>query len=299
MKVLVTGADGFVGAHLCQALEARGDAVFAAGGPGGKNGLEITDKVAVSGRIEQFRPEALIHLAAISSVARSHSHPSGTVAVNVLGTMNVLEAVQEHAPKARVLLIGSGEEYGRLTEGVRATESHPLAPVSPYAASKVAVEVLARQALETQGTAVVLVRPFNHLGPGQAAGFVVPSFAQQLVRVARKQVPPVVSVGDLTPVRDFSHVLDVVDAYLLLLDKGEPGDVYNVCSGEGWAIRQILDELQRLAGTRAEVRVDAERVRPTEIPWLVGDPGKVERLGWRRRRSVTQALQEVLEEHRA
>jgi GDP-4-dehydro-6-deoxy-D-mannose reductase len=112
-------------------------------------------------------------------------------------------------------------------------------------------------------------------------------------------VPPVVSVGDLTPVRDFSHVLDVVEAYLLLLDKGEPGEVYNVCSGEGWSIRQVLDELQRLAGTRAEVRVDPERVRPTEIPWLVGDSGKLERLGWRRRRSVPQALQEVLEEYRA
>jgi GDP-4-dehydro-6-deoxy-D-mannose reductase len=299
MKVLVTGADGFVGAHVCLALEARGDVVFAAGGPGGKNGLEITDKAAVSERIEHFRPDAVVHLAAVSSVARSHSQPSRTVAVNVLGTTNVLEAVHERVPKARLLLIGSGEEYGRLAEGVPATETHPLAPVSPYAASKVAAEVLARQAFETQGTAVVMVRPFNHLGPGQAPSFVVPSFAQQLVRVERKQVPPVVSVGDLTPVRDFSHVLDVVDAYLLLLDRGMPGEVYNVCSGEGWSIRRVLDELQRLAGTHAEIRVDPERVRPTEIPWLVGNAGKVERLGWKRRRSVTQALQEVLEERRA
>jgi GDP-4-dehydro-6-deoxy-D-mannose reductase len=127
----------------------------------------------------------------------------------------------------------------------------------------------------------------------------MPSFARQLVAIARGDRPPVVEVGDLTPVRDFSHVEDVVDAYLLLLERGISGEVYNVCSGHGLSIREALDTLQSLAGTRAEIRVDPKRLRPVEIPWLVGDAGKLERLGWRRRRATRDALGDVLEDARA
>jgi GDP-4-dehydro-6-deoxy-D-mannose reductase len=217
----------------------------------------------------------------------------------VLGAANLLEAVKRHAPAARVLLIGSGEAYGALAEGERAKELDPLQPLSPYAASKVATEILARQMVTTYGLQIVLVRPFNHLGAGQAPGFVVPSLARQLLDVASARAEPLIAVGDLSPVRDFSHVLDVVEGYLLLLERGIPGEVYNVCSGEPRRIRDLLDELQGLLGTRAEIRVDPHRLRPVEIPWLVGDPGKVETLGWRRDRTVRQALQDVLEELRA
>lgn len=299
MKVLVTGADGFVGTHLVRALRARGDAVEACGGPGGGGGLEITDSSAVLERFQQFGPEGVVHLAGVSSVAWSHQNPVETVRVNVLGTANVLEAVRRKASRARVLLVGSGEEYGKLEHGTRAVETSPLAPVSPYASSKAAAEILGRQAAISYGLQVVLLRPFNHLGPGQAPQFVIPSLARQLLAIARGQAAPVVQVGDLTPVRDFSHVSDVVDAYLLLLERGAPGEVYNVCSGEDLSIRQALDLLQELAGTRAEIRVDPERLRPAEIPWLVGDPGKLEQLGWRRQRPVRQALRDVLEEAQA
>jgi GDP-4-dehydro-6-deoxy-D-mannose reductase len=295
MKVLVTGADGFVGSHLLRALRGRGDTVSACGGPGGPNGVEITDVAAVSAQVANACPDAVIHLAGISSVARSHAHASDTVAVNVVGAVNLLDAVREHAPRARVLLIGSGEEYGRIPAGRRASESDPLSPLSPYAASKVAVEVIARQAMDAYGLDVILVRPFNHLGPGQAPHFVIPSFAQQLLHIARGEQPPVVSVGDLSPVRDFTHVLDVVDAYLLLLGRGNRGETYNVCSGEGLSIQGALDKLQKLAGTRAEIRVEPERLRPAEIPWLVGDPARTERLGWSRRRSIDRALSDILD----
>jgi GDP-4-dehydro-6-deoxy-D-mannose reductase len=295
VKVLVTGADGFVGNHLVRALRDRGDSVDPCGGPGGLLGLELTDGAAVSARVEQSRPDAVIHLAGVSSVARSHEDPGGTVAVNVLGSVHLLEAVRRHAPNARILLVGTGEAYGRLEPGERAEETHPLRPLSPYAASKVAVEVLANQMAAAHRIAVVYVRAFNHLGPGQSSGFVVPSFAQQLLEIARGRAAPIVSVGDLSPVRDFSHVLDVVDAYLLLLDQGAPGQAYNVCSGDGRSIRTILDELQSLAGTKAEVRIDPERLRPVEIPWLVGNPTRLETLGWKRKRTPGLALKELVD----
>lgn len=296
MKVLVTGADGFVGKHLVKALRARGDRVEECDGPEGAAGLEVTSPAAVRARFEQFRPEGVVHLAGVSSVAWSHQNAAETVRVNVLGTANVLEAVRMLSPAARVLLVGSGEEYGKLVPGIPARESSPLAPLSPYAASKAAAEMLGRQAAASWGVHVVLVRPFNHLGAGQAPQFVIPSFARQLLAISQKKAAPVIRVGDLTPVRDFTHVADVVDAYLLLLDRGLSGEVYNVCSGEGLSIEQALKLLQELAGTTARIEVDPERLRPAEIPWLVGDPGKLEQLGWRRTRRVRQALTEVLEE---
>jgi GDP-4-dehydro-6-deoxy-D-mannose reductase len=293
--VLVTGADGFVGAHLVTVLRGRGDQVDACSGPGGPRELDVTARSAVDDRIRETRPEAVIHLAGVSSVARSHENPATTVAVNVLGAATLLEAVRRHVPKARVLLVGSGEVYGAVPKGEPAGESHPVRPLSPYAASKLAAEVLGRQMFDSYGLQIILARPFNHLGRGQASGFVVPSLAQQLLSVAAGHIAPVISVGDLSPVRDFSHVLDVIDGYLLLLAAGTPGETYNLCSGVGRSIRDLLDELQRILGTEAEVRVDPERLRPVEIPWLVGDPGRAEALGWRRRRGVQAALVELID----
>jgi GDP-4-dehydro-6-deoxy-D-mannose reductase len=299
MRVLVTGADGFVGTHLCKTLTERGDEVLACGGPDRTDGLDVVDGPAVFERFRAFEPEGIVHLAGVSSVSWSHQNLAETIKVNVLGTTQVIEATRRFAPNARVLLIGSGEEYGRIEPGKPAREPDTLAPVSPYAASKTAAEAIGRQAFLAYGLQVILLRPFNHLGRGQSRQFVVPSLARQLLAIETSESPGSVEVGDLTPVRDFTHVADVVNAYALLLDRGRAGEVYNVCSGCGLSIRQILDLLQELAGTRAEVTVDPNRVRPAEIPWLVGDPRKVEALGWRRQRDVRDALREVLEEHAA
>jgi GDP-4-dehydro-6-deoxy-D-mannose reductase len=293
--VLVTGADGFVGTHLVTVLQGRGDQVDACSGPGAPRELDITDPASVDARIRATRPDAVIHLAGVSSVARSHESPAATVAVNVLGATNLLEAVRRHVPRARVLLVGSGEVYGAVSKGQQASESHPVRPLSPYAASKVAAEVLGRQMFDSYDLQIVFARPFNHLGPGQAPAFVVPSLVRQLLSVASGRGAPVISVGDLSPVRDFSHVLDVIDGYLLLLSAGSPGETYNLCSGVGRSIRELLDELQQILGTQAEVQVDPERLRPVEIPWLVGDPGRAEALGWRRRRGVQDALVELID----
>jgi GDP-4-dehydro-6-deoxy-D-mannose reductase len=295
VKVLVTGADGFVGRHLVHALRARGDLVEACGGPDGPGQLEITDRAAVEGRVREARPEAVVHLAGVSSVARSHDHPSATIAVNVLGVTHLLEAVRKHAPRARILLVGSGEVYGAVARNSRASEDNPVLPLSPYAASKVAAEVLGRQMASAYGLSVVLARPFNHLGAGQSAGFVVPSFARQLLEIAAGRAAPMISVGDLSPVRDFSHVLDIVEGYLLLVDRGVPGEVYNLCSGEGRSIGDLLETLQHLLVTRVGVRIDPERLRPVEIPWLVGNPARIEALGWTRRRTVIDALEDLVD----
>jgi GDP-4-dehydro-6-deoxy-D-mannose reductase len=295
VKVLVTGADGFVGTHLVRALRARGDVVEAAGGPGSTGHLEITDQPAVAACVRQARPDGVIHLAGASSVARSHAEPAETFSVNVLGAAHLLAAVREHAPSARVLLVGSGEIYGAVTAGHRASERDPPRPLSPYASSKLAAEIVGRQMLDSYGLQVILARPFNHVGPGQTPSFVVPSLARQLLDVAAGRAAPVIAVGDLSPVRDFSHVHDVIDGYLLLLERGKAGEAYNLCSGIGRSIRDVLEELQRLLGTRAEIRVDRQRLRPVDIPWLVGDPTHAESLGWRRQRSVDEALRELID----
>lgn len=298
MRSWVTGADGFVGRHLAAAFREAGDEVLEAHGPAaaGGLGLDVRDASAVAARVAEVKPDVVVHLAGASSVAASHVDPAGCLAVNVGGTLNVLAAVRTHAPSARVLLVSSGEVYGAVAEGVPVSEEAPLSPLSPYAASKVSAEVMGLQFHRAYGLDVVVARPFNHLGTGQAPGFVVPSFARQLVDIRAGRAAPVLKVGNLSPVRDFSHVLDVVEGYRLLLERGRAGEVYNVCSGEGRSIRAVLEALCRQAGVEVSVEVDPARVRPAELPWLVGSAGKLEALGWRRSRGLEEALAAVLAE---
>ena len=296
MRVLVTGADGFAGRHLCRYLTSIGDSVVACAGPGGAGALDVTDARAVNERVAQAQPEGIINLAGISSVARSHSEPNATFLVNALGTLNVLQAARERVPKARLLLIGSGEMYGRIPHGHRASESDLRQPLSPYASSKCAAEDIGGQYSASYGIHVVFARPFNHLGAGQAPQFVLPSFARQIVEVTRRERPPEIEVGDLSPVRDFLHVDDVVRGYRLLLERAESGMPYNLCSGAPLSIRELLELLQEIAGVRLNVRIGAARLRPIEIPWLVGDPSRVRSVGWQPERTVREAITEVLKE---
>jgi GDP-4-dehydro-6-deoxy-D-mannose reductase len=305
MRVLVTGADGFVGKHLCRHLRENGDEVIEAHGPRGDSAhapglsVDVTALESVRACVAEARPDGVIHLAGFSSVAKSHQDPARAFAVNAQGSVNLLVALKESAPRARVVLVGSGEMYGAVPSGTRATEDTPLRPLSPYAAAKVAAEVAGLQFTRGYKLEVVSARPFNHLGPGQDPGFVVPAFAAQLARIGADQAEPVLKVGDLGPIRDFSHVRDVVAAYRLMLLRGEAGAAYNVCSGAGRSIRDLLDEMLRLSGVNARVEVDPARLRPAEIPSLVGDPARLIALGWEPRLGATDALREVLEEQRA
>jgi GDP-4-dehydro-6-deoxy-D-mannose reductase len=297
MRVLVTGADGFVGRHAVAAFRSAGHEVFLANGPGAKeHPLTLTDAALVRACVEASKPEGVLHLAGVSSVAASHQDPAQAFDVNVTGTVHLLEALRRTVPSARLVYVSSGEVYGGLLEPKCASEQEPLLAKSPYAASKMAAEVAVTQFRQSYGLHAVIARPFNHLGAGQAPSFVVPSFARQLSAIGKKEQPPVLKVGNLEPVRDFSHVADVVEAYRLLLNSGASGESYNICSGEPRHIREILDELIRLSNVPAKVEVDPARLRPAEIPWLVGSAAKLEGLGWKRKRSTAQALEDVLAE---
>ncbi len=297
MRILITGADGFVGTHLCALLRVSGHTVHAASGPGrGPDVLDILDAAAVRSRLRETSPEAIIHLAGLSSVGQSHATPGRSFEVNVVGTVHLLDAVRHEAPRARVLLVSSGEVYGRTAGDTPASESTLLSPGSPYAASKAAMEIAGLQFHRAYQLDIMIARPMNHLGKGQDARFVVPAFARQIAAMQAGGGPNKIAVGDLSPVRDFSHVEDVVEAYHLLLQKGTAGEVYNVASGVGRSIRALLDELLSLAGVAASIEVDPARVRPTELPALVGDASKLRALGWHPRRTVREALADVLAE---
>ncbi len=296
MRILVTGSGGFVGQHLCRHLTSNGDEVVLCPGPEGPGALDVTDSAAVRTRISDAQPDGIIHLAGISSVAWSHSNALRTFNVNTIGAVNLLQAAREAVPKARLLVVGSGEMYGRVEDGHRAREGDALSPLSPYAASKCAAEDAARQYYASYGLEVVCARPFNHLGAGQSANFVVPSFARQIAAAKKGKRPAAISVGDLNPVRDFLHVEDVVRGYRLLLEKGCAGTPYNLSSGEPLSIRALLGQLLELADLDLEVHVDAAKLRPTEIPWLVGDPSRIGALGWHPKHEVREALRDALQE---
>lgn len=287
MRVLVTGASGFVGRRLLPALEAAGHAAL-----GVDREVDVCDREAIAGAVAASRPEAVIHLAALSSVAESFRDPEACHRVNVQGAHALLEAVARGAPRARVLLVGSAEAYAPTPPGsAPLTEATRLRPRSPYARSKAVAERLGRWAAR-RGLDVVCVRPFNHTGPGQSDRFVVSSFARQVAAIAAGRAEPVLRVGNLDSVRDFLHVDDVVDAYLRLLDPAVEARVYNVASGRATPVRAVLETLIAIAGIAPRVEVDPARHRPTD--WLVGDATRLARAtGWQPRIALPALLRAV------
>ncbi len=290
MRVLVTGASGFVGRRLLPRLAAEGHVAL-----GTDRELDIADRPALARTLAAFRPDAVIHLAALSSVAHSLRAPEDCYRVNFLGTRALLAAVAQQAPGARLLLVGSADAY-TATEPASAPldESTPLRPRSPYARTKAAAELLGRLAGEA-GLDVVCLRAFNHTGAGQSDQFVVSSFARQVAAIRSGRAEPCLRVGNLDSVRDFLHVDDVVAAYLALLDRRVPAAVYHVAGSVGIPIRTVLDALLRIAGVEARVEVDPARYRPTD--WLVGDASRLRAAtGWQPRIPLEALLREVYED---
>jgi len=292
MRVYVTGAGGFVGAQLLPALEAAGHETVAA-----DREVDVTSREAVTAAFAAARPDAVIHLAAQSSVARSLEDPGSSWRVNYLGTRAVLQATAEAAPNSRLLVIGSADQYAPTGPGARPfDEATPLRPRSPYARSKAAAEQLARLA-GRDGLDVVCVRAFNHTGRGQTDTFVVPDFAHQIAAIAAGRLEPVMRVGNLESVRDFLDVRDVVDAYLRLLDRSAPAGVYNVASGVGQRIGDVLGSLCERAGVAPTIEADPARHRPTD--WLVGNASRLQHVtGWRPVHDFETTLGEVLDDWR-
>ena len=292
MRAFVTGGKGFVGSWLVSHLQEHGDEVVAV-----DREIDVCDAAALRSALTDAAPEAVYHLAALTHVGRSWADPEQVVRVNVLGTLHVLEAARRCRPVPRVLVVSSAEVYGALDESaLPADEDSVLAPVTPYAASKVAAEFVAVQAHLGNGVPVIRVRPFNHVGPGQAEGFVVPGLAKRIVE-ARRQGLDTLPVGNLSARRDLTDVRDVVRAYRLLAERGDPGEVYNVCSGRAWSIAEVADRLLAIAGAELELVEDPDLVRPVDVPLLVGDPGRIRvAVGWVPKIEIDRTLADVLDE---
>ncbi|HXK26292.1 MAG TPA: GDP-mannose 4,6-dehydratase [Myxococcota bacterium] len=290
MQALVTGAAGFVGRHLVPRMQREGWQVRAV-----DRELDVRDADAVAGCVAELAPRAIVHLAAQSSVAQSSDAPEASARINYLGACNLLEAVSRHAPRARVLLVGSGEQYGPAEPGGAPwNEAAPLRPRSPYARSKACADLLGA-GYAARGSDVVRVRAFNHTGPGQSDVFVLASFARQAALIAAGRREPEIAVGNLDSVRDFLDVDDVVDAYLRLLDPRVPAGAYNVASGVGRRIGALLDALRAEAGIEARVRVDPARVRPADAS--VGDAAKLRAAtGWAPRVPFELTLRRLLDD---
>lgn len=308
MKVLVTGADGFVGSWLTKALLQAGHNVTAAIRPDGGTrhrvpghvhtvALELTDADSVV-RVGEPSWDAVIHLAAVASGGEARRDPGVAWEVNAVGTARLAEVCGTQRRVGRAdpvfLLVSTAEVYGAGPPKPRAETDSPE-PCSPYAASKLAAEVAALEVHRRTGLRVVVARSFPHTGPGQDDRFVVPAFARRLV-AARRAAASEIKVGSLEPVRELLHVADVVRAYILLLEHGRAGETYNVASGAGIGLRDLLDQMMDIVGHRVVPRTDATLLRAADIPHLVGDPGKLKAAtGWTATVPLEQTLQEVVD----
>ncbi len=303
MRILVTGACGFAGRHLVAELLAhRHDpvALDLAGRPPGfppavscRRG-DLADAAQLQQAVAEIQPEGCIHLAGLAFVPIGWSDPARMMQANLIGTINLLEALRRGAPQARLLLISSAEVYGRQPLPAPLTEDAPLQPENPYGLSKSAAEGMAFLYERRYGLPAMVARPCNHIGPGQAGDFAVPSFAAQLREMAAGRCPPLLKVGNLDSRRVFLDVRDVARAYRLLLERGVPGRAYNVAGGEEVAIREVLDLLCRAAGLQPRLEVDPARFRPTDrLPLL--DGGRLAReTGWRPQIPLAETLRDIL-----
>jgi GDP-4-dehydro-6-deoxy-D-mannose reductase len=288
VRVAVTGANGFLGRHLAQALAAAGDDVVALSLERGELpdsipflALDVRDGDRVARAFEQLAPEAVVHLAALSHVGESWGRIADYYAINVLGTENVARAARGR----RLLFSSSAEVYGIVPEKEQPIREERIpAPRSPYALTKAFAE---RIALDAGG---IVIRSFNLVGEGQLPSFALPSFAAQLAAIARGAAPPRLEVGNLEARRDFVDVLDAVAGFRLVLERGAERTVYNLASGESPSIAEMLDRLLGVAGVEAGIEVSPERVRPVDVPLLCGDASRLRALGWMPTSGLERAL---------
>jgi GDP-4-dehydro-6-deoxy-D-mannose reductase len=308
VKLLVSGADGFVGRHLVRRLAREGYRVGAGCRPGAAPvdwegadvtvlPLELTDDRSVRQAVE-FGPDAVVHLAAVASNREAFADPGLAWTVNAAGTARLAEALARRRDagggEGRLLLVSSGEVYGS-AGGAARRETDAVAPSTPYAASKVGAEVAGLEVWRRTGLPVMIARSFTHTGPGQDGRFVLPSFVARL-REARVTGERRVRTGNLDPVRDLLDVRDVVEAYLLLLRSGTPGEIYNVARGEGTSIGELFRMLAEQVGVEAEPEPDPALARRADIPHLVGDSTKLRRAtGWAPARTLQQTLRGLVD----
>ena len=311
MRVLITGITGFAGSHLADHCLERGDVEvhgLIRWRSRTENILHLRDRVALhecdlrdagSTRdvVESVRPEYIFHLAAQSFVPTSWHAPSESLTTNVLGQLHVFEAVRKLGIPCRIQIAGSSEEYGMVYEDeVPITEENPLRPLSPYGVSKVSQDLLGYQYFMSYQMDIVRTRGFNHTGPRRGPVFVCSDFAKQIVDIERGVRKPVMYVGNLEAMRDFTDVRDTVKGYWLALEKGKAGEAYNICREKSWKIQDILDLLLGMTQAKIEVKLDKTRLRPSDVPILKGDCSKFRKdTGWTPEIPFEQTLEDILD----
>lgn len=306
-RALVTGAAGFVGAHLLDYLrshtnwELYGNALHSPTTEDNPKSVswvacDLTNRRHSAAMLGELRPHYVFHLAAQSNVQQAFKDPEATLMNNVVAQLNLLDALRDSSPQARVLITCSSEQYGLVRpEDIPIDEETVFRPNNPYAVSKIAQDALALQYFLAYGQQTIRVRPFNHIGPGQTEHFVAAAFARQIALIEAGRQEPVISVGNLTAERDFTDVRDMIHAYYLAITQGEPGEVYNIGSGQGNTIQWLLDTLVSMSTAKVEVRQDPSRMRPSDIPSLICDSTLFQKqTAWQPIIPLEQTLSDIL-----
>jgi GDP-4-dehydro-6-deoxy-D-mannose reductase len=312
MRVLITGITGFAGSHLAEYILASKPGMKVSGlvrwrsrmdnilGIRDKVDLhegDLKDYISIKKCLKDIKPDFIFHLAAQSFVPTSWRLPAETFSINTVGQIHLFEAVLDLGLSPRIHVAGSSEEYGQVNpDEIPMKETNPLRPLSPYAVSKVAQDLLGYQYFRSYGLQVVRTRGFNHTGPRRGDVFVTSNFAKQIAKIEAKKKPPVIHVGNLEAKRDFTDVRDMVRAYWLSLEKGQAGEVYNIGTGRAYTMQEVLDKLLALSKVKVKVEVDPARLRPSDVPILLPDCTKfVSLTGWKPTIPFSQTLEDLLD----
>lgn len=311
--VLITGGSGFAGSHLVGELLSQGFTNLHITHFGNRDvpevcksphvsihNVNLTEDTAVAELMKSVSPAQVYHLAAFAAVGKSFEEAESILQNNIMLQLHVLNGVKQFAPAARVLIIGSAEEYGRVPvalHGRKIDESFPLNPINPYAVTKVTQDLLAQAFYFSFQLNILRVRPFNHIGEGQSIDFVIPAFASQVIAVENGQQDSI-RVGNLSSVRDFTDVKDMIKAYVVVMNEGQVGEVYNIGSGRGWKIGEVLDMLLVHSTGHVTVEVDESRLRPSDVDYFVADTKKIQALGWSAQIPLSETLERILHEWR-
>ena len=311
MRVLITGITGFAGSHLAEYILANHPDVRVFGFVRWRSRMDnivhiqdkvelheadIKDVISLKKALADIKPDRIFHLAAQSFVPASWRLPAETFAINAIGQINLFEALLSLKLNPKIHIAGSSEEYGYVNpDEVPMKETNPLRPLSPYAVSKVAQDLLAYQYFKSYGMKTVRTRGFNHTGPRRGDVFVTSNFAKQIAEIEKRKKEPVIHVGNLEAKRDFTDVRDIVRAYWLAAEKGEDGEVYNVGTGKAMAMKEMLDILLSLSKAKVKIKVDPERLRPSDVPILLSDSSKfVSLTGWKPQIPLEQTFKDLL-----
>jgi GDP-4-dehydro-6-deoxy-D-mannose reductase len=311
MRVLITGITGFAGSHLADYILQNHPQAKVFGLVRWRSRMEnilhiqnrirlieadLKDMASLKRCLAEVKPDLIFHLAAQSFVPTSWKCPAETFAINALGQINLFEAVLSLGMSPKIHIAGSSEEYGLVnSDEVPMKETNPLRPLSPYAVSKVAQDLLGWQYFKSYGLKVVRTRGFNHTGPRRGEVFICSNFAKQIVEIEKKKKKPLLQVGNLEAKRDFTDVRDMVRAYWLCLEKGEEGDVYNIGTGKTYSMKEILTMLLSISGIDVKIEIDPHRLRPSDVPVLLSDSSKFRKItGWEPEVPIHQSLEDLL-----